>query len=481
MNRSDVYTQTLSLADPRVPRTTMLLWSEPVQALLFILLHVPLALLMRDVKPVATVHALGTLALGLFWLVSDRKPHRVIYVVAYMVGAEVLWRMTGADVFWEYGKYAVGLLLGLSLLRHGRLFKARKIVLIYFVLLLPSVPLMLGDREAVSFNMSGPFLLMVATLFFSTVTLTKEQLRTLLLAMIPPIVATAYLALDSTVAYREMIAPYMQITSGGFGENQVATVLGLGMFIAVLYVIIGRQYRWFRMTILFIGIGLGTQCLLTMSRGGLLTGLGALVVAAFYLVRNKRLFGTVVLGGLLLYVVADQVIYPFADDLTGGALTKRYVETLQEGNLSSRDDIMKADFAIFKMHPVLGVGPGGATPYRLLLGVRNKAHTEFSRLPAEHGLFGVLALLFLLYMAVRRVFKTGTAVQRAFQISFLAWPIATMLHSAMRLAAPGFFFGLAFAMILLERYTRYPYRELEAGQAPQASVPPSPGSMHTVE
>jgi hypothetical protein len=472
----------LPLADPIAPQAARLLWSEPVQALVFIVLHVPLALAMRDIKPVATVHALGVLTLGLYWLVRDRKPHRVIYVATYMVGAEVLWRMTSADVFWEYGKYAVGLLLGLSLLRQRRLLRAKKMALLYFILLLPSVLLVIDDREAISFNMSGPFLLMVATLFFSTVTLTKDQIRTLLLVMIPPIAATAYLALDSTVTYREVIAPYMKLTSGGFGEDQVSVILGLGMFVAVLYVLTDRQHRWFRIVVLFIGIGLGTQSLLTMARGGLLTGVGALLVASFYLVRNKRLFGIIVLGGLLFYVFADQVIIPFADDLTGGALTMRYVHTLQEGDYSGRDLIMKADLTIFKMHPVLGVGPGGAIPYRFLLtGWGNAAHTEFSRMLAEHGLFGLGALVLLLLMAVRRVFKPGTALQRALQVSFLAWPIATMLHAAMRIAAPEFFFGLAFATILFDRYSRFSYGELEAGQAPQATVPPSPGSLDTIE
>src|SRR6186997_2370656 len=73
--------------------------------IIFSVSHIPLALLIYRSTMIATVHALTTFAVGLWWSMSgSRNVPRVVYTAAYIVGAEVLWRMTGATVFWEFGK-----------------------------------------------------------------------------------------------------------------------------------------------------------------------------------------------------------------------------------------------------------------------------------------------------------------------------------------------------------------------------------------
>src|SRR5262245_26184956 len=75
-------------------------------AILFLAAHVPLALAMdRDPQRVATPHAWLTLAAGV-WVALSGRIDRVAVLVGYMVGAEVLWRMTDAQTPWEYAKYA---------------------------------------------------------------------------------------------------------------------------------------------------------------------------------------------------------------------------------------------------------------------------------------------------------------------------------------------------------------------------------------
>src|SRR2546430_7771451 len=44
---------------------------------------------------------------------------RVVYAAAYIAGSEVLWRMCGAAVFWESGKYAVILIFAIALARRS--------------------------------------------------------------------------------------------------------------------------------------------------------------------------------------------------------------------------------------------------------------------------------------------------------------------------------------------------------------------------
>ena len=85
-----------------------------VLVLFFILIHIPLAFLMRQLPEVATLHALLVLLLGLLWAANGQF-HRASYAAAYIVGAEVLWRINEAGVFWEYGKYAMILVLLVAL------------------------------------------------------------------------------------------------------------------------------------------------------------------------------------------------------------------------------------------------------------------------------------------------------------------------------------------------------------------------------
>src|SRR5260370_26941771 len=67
--------------------------------------HVPLAILLSFSTILSTLHGVLTVAVGLFVAVQNRKnPERGAYAGAYMVGAEVLWSMTGSLLFWEVGK-----------------------------------------------------------------------------------------------------------------------------------------------------------------------------------------------------------------------------------------------------------------------------------------------------------------------------------------------------------------------------------------
>ena len=86
-----------------------------ISALLPILLHAPLALLMRAEPGAATAHAVITGVVGLAVAQSANSMKRVAHLASYVMGADVLWRMTGAGVFYEYSKYATVAILGLAL------------------------------------------------------------------------------------------------------------------------------------------------------------------------------------------------------------------------------------------------------------------------------------------------------------------------------------------------------------------------------
>ncbi|MGQ9525959.1 MAG: hypothetical protein ACUVTZ_14135, partial [Armatimonadota bacterium] len=110
-----------------------LLTRGDVTWLLFAMAHVPLALAMREARYVATAHAVLTLLLGLVFTLSRRRTDLPpAFAAAYIVGAEVLWRATGARVFWEYGKYAVTLILAVGILRRRTLSRGALAPLAYF-------------------------------------------------------------------------------------------------------------------------------------------------------------------------------------------------------------------------------------------------------------------------------------------------------------------------------------------------------------
>jgi hypothetical protein len=64
---------------------------------------------------------------------------------------------------------------------------------------------------------------------------------------------------------------------------------------------------------------------------------------------------------------------------------------------------------------------------------------------AEHGSLGVMALVILLFISMKRVVSIGDPVEKAIVLSFTVWALIFMAHSAMRLAAPSFIFALGSA------------------------------------
>jgi len=67
----------------------------------------------------STYYGLFIILLGTYFILEKPDPNEKYPLVfsAYIVGLEVLLRMTGANLFWEFGKYAMIYFLILGLLR----------------------------------------------------------------------------------------------------------------------------------------------------------------------------------------------------------------------------------------------------------------------------------------------------------------------------------------------------------------------------
>lgn len=411
----------------------------PLRYILILVLHIPLALAMRSLPIIATGHAVGALLVGLYFVATDVLPYRMLYACAYIVGSEVLWRMSGAGVFWEYGKYAVVLLCILGILK----WRPRMALLpmLYFVSLIPSMFLTVAHspnwRSDVSFNLSGPLALATAVLLLRNLEMRRADLERLLLAAVVPLAATAVLVLVKTLGAGKIVFSSSNsnfATSGGFGPNQVSAALGLGALFCWLYVLAARPSPGFRWLILALGLGLLAQAALTFSRGGVLNFVVASVISLPFLIsgtgRARSGVLAVMLSLLLLYV-----FLPRLNDFTGGSLSKRYGSS----DVTGRDVIAKDELQVWNENYLLGVGPGRSAE-RIFGGAA--PHTEYTRLLAEHGLLGLFSLLMLVLMAARAFIRARSAYARGVVLAFVAWSLVEMGHSAMRLGAISLVFAL---------------------------------------
>jgi hypothetical protein len=356
--------------------------------------------------------------------------------------------MAGAHVFWEFGKYATATLFVLSVFRQGAI-KRPGLPLLYFAFLMPSTVLTAAAfdfqeaRSEISFNLSGPSTLAVSLWFFSHVKLAPEQFRRLFLMILAPAIGVGTVTLVSTLGAADLTFTGESnfVTSGGFGPNQVSAILGLGAMLAFLLLLHGSSGLWFKMVVLAAIVFLGTQSAMTFSRSGLYCAGGGALLAAVWLVRDTHARVRCLMIAAVMFVVVEYAVLPYLDALTDEALTRRFENTDSTG----RSSIISADLNIWATHPLLGIGPGSAMNARELARGRVAAHTEFSRMLAEHGLCGLAALGLLVIAAVRNLKQARGAPAKAVVASAIGWSILFMLSNAMRLAAPAFLFGLSAA------------------------------------
>ncbi len=431
--------------------------------------HALLGLAMQRSPVIATLHALLAVGVGAVVTAFGSRPQRATYFAAYIVGAEVLWRMSSAHVFWEFGKYATALILLIGLFRLRGRIRWYGFPLLYFAALLPSAWLALSTFdhstaiEQISFNLSGPFLLALACIYFSTVRPASVSVRAVTLAAMGPIMGIAARTVASTYLADQAIRFGRNsnfAASGGFGPNQVSAALGLGALAALIYLLHRRSPTATRVLVAAVGLLFLSQSALTFSRGGLYGALGAAILGGLVLIKDRRRrFAALVAAGAFM-VAANYVLLPRLDAFTGGALLQR----LHDTRTSHRAEILLEDLRAWNEHPVLGVGPGGSDRYHY---DQAAAHIEYTRLLAEHGVLGLVSLLALLYMAAALCLSTRTPSRRALAVSLVSWSLLFMVHSAMRLAAPAFLFGLA---VTCSAIVELPLR---ARRAVRASVQPS--------
>lgn len=444
--------ETIHFGRRYLKRTEAETWSSsPLMVMSLLALHAGLGLAMHQWPAVATAHGwvVGVIALT---AALSASPARVAMVGAYIAGSDVLWRLSGALVFWEFAKYITAVMFAVTLIRRRAEFVWRPAPLLYFLLLIPSVLVLVGDpfwdsgaiRDAVSFGLSGPLALAMSIWFLSQVALPPARLRELFILGLAPVAGIAAVTLISTYSGTEIqwTGESNFVTSGGFGPNQVSTVLGLAAlfaFFASIDLHAPRAFRWIMAAIALLFL---TQCVMTFSRGGVYGTAAAAILASITVLLSRRgqtrrhARGILVLATLTVALIG--AILPRLDQFTQGALTAR----LQNTDVSGRDELIRDDLRLWSEHPLLGVGPAASQHHRTRT---TTSHTEYSRLLAEHGLFGAAALATLVMMCIGRILRAGDSRERSLVVGLVSWSLLTMAHATMRTVSPAFILGLAFA------------------------------------
>lgn len=387
------------------------------------------------------------------------KNEEALIMAAYIVGAEVFLRMTKSSVLYEMGKYSVVFFLFLGFIKEGSR-RTPPISFIFYILLLllgiifTKVPEGESLRKAIAFNLSGPIMLGICVLYFYKKTIKVDKIYKALLYMLLPLISMVTYLFFRTPDLSELVfgSSANFSASGGFGPNQVATAIGLGIYILTILIIVKYKvtgYTLLDSVILFYFIYRG---FLTFSRGGIFTAAIAIISFVILFVisekSSKIFFKYILLGGVFLFTT-----WIYTSNITGGMLNNRYAGKNALGEqkkdiTSGRVKILKQEFSFFLNNPLgLGVGNSKYEREKVLVGEAVPTHNEFGRLISEHGIFGFIIIIILLLVPFF-CFQSNTYFQNAFLVSFFILWFLTISHSGMRIALPGFIYGLSLTKII---------------------------------
>lgn len=415
----------------------------------FLILNIGLAYGFKVSPALGSLHALVVMAYGIILVIKRVEPWRIAQWAAYVVGAEVLWRMTKCPMPWEFGKLSILAVITFDFFRRG-FPKLDVVPFVYLGLLLPSClmtvqTLSLGDtRQQISFNLSGPACLAVCALWFPVMRGDMAQLVSVGKGMVGPIAGVGFLAFFSLATTDAAFGSNSNfVGSGGYGPNQVSCMLALGaLFYSLMYFLENKSWM-LRLLFKVMGLWLVVQSAMTFSRTGLYLIVGSLGAASVLLVRSKEM-GPKLLLILLGIGLGSAVVFPVINSYTDGKLAERFADK----NLTGRDTIADMDMQVFRENMVLGVGPGVSPLARARLGDNHAAHTEYTRLLSEHGILGFFALCLLFVMPVIGFWRARGPLEQAIVAALSVWSFGFMAGTGMRLAAPSFLIGLVQAGVL---------------------------------
>jgi hypothetical protein len=422
---------------------------------LIVIIHALIALVVFIAPFLSKLYALLIPVVG-FYIVynSQNRNNEVLWVAAYLVGAEVFLRMTGGNFNNEYVKFNVVffMLLGMG---YSNFSSSAYIYWFFLILLVPGILMTFteidynGDvKKSLVFNLSGPVCLAISSIYMFKRKINFDNLQTILVAMGMPILTTTVYLFLYNPSVKDVVTGTQSNfeTSGGFGPNQVSTVLGLGIFIFFTQVILFSKTKKETILNAVVLIFVSYRGIVTFSRGGVITGIVMIVCLLFVLyhfsnAKGKSKFALIfVLTGLM-----GVGIWTYTSVQTSGLIDKRYANKdakgrLKKDKLGGREEIMDSEIKLFLDNPVMGAGAGMGKQFRKqTFGADVASHNEITRMLSEHGIFGILGLLILFITPLVLYIDNR---QHLYIFSLYIFWLLTINHASMRTAAPAFVYAL---------------------------------------
>ncbi|WP_242206342.1 O-antigen ligase family protein [Aestuariivivens insulae] len=386
---------------------------------------------------------------------DNLKTIEVLKACAYFVGAEVLLRMTKGAIAYEASKYLVILFVVMGMFYRGVSGKAYP-YFIYLMFLVPSIFVAsttlsfdANFRTNIAFVLSGPVCLGLAALYMYDKKISNKQLSEVLLYMVLPIIAhTAYIYFY-TPSIKEVLSSTAsnRAASGGFGPNQVATVLGLGMFIMTVRLFTKSPTLVLKILNTVILVLISYRAVVTFSRGGVVTAVLAIIafLVVYFFKASKRKKNEIFMV-FLLFCFSLMATWVISSKQSEGFIDLRYANKDHLGR--EKEDLTTGRVALFMNElegfissPFLGIGSSRAKDMRFEIeGQGVTSHSEISRILAEHGILGVMIVLILIFKPfdIRSRNKSNY-----YFYAFLCFWFLTINHSSMRIAAPAFIYALS--------------------------------------
>ncbi|MCR4030961.1 MULTISPECIES: O-antigen ligase family protein [Flavobacterium] len=428
-----------------------------------ILIHAIIGLIIFVAPFLSKIYALLIPIVGLAIVVKNQnKNNEVIFVSAYLVGVEVFLRMTGGNFNNEYVKFLVIIFMVIGMFYSN--FSIRSFLYVIFLLLLiPGILLVASIdnvdfdvKKAIFFNLSGSFCLAISSVYMYRKKLLFEELQNVLVAIGLPIVSTVIYMFLFNPSVRDVVTGTQSNfeTSGGFGPNQVSTILGLGMFVFFAQLVLFSKSKIEIILNGFLLIFISYRAIATFSRGGVITGVVMIVFLLFvlYSFSNDNGRKKIALVFLLAGILAVG-IFSYTSLQTRGLIDKRYSNKDARGRekidrLGGREVIIDTDLKLFLDNPIFGIGVGmGKESRKESLGQAVAAHSEISRLFSEHGLFGIFSLIILFVVPFSLYINNR---QHIYFFSFFLFWLLTINHAALRIAAPAFVYALCLLSIQIK-------------------------------
>lgn len=424
--------------------------------LFLVLVHLLLGVVIFNFPIVSKIYGYLILIVGILVLIKTRnKNNEVLYICAYIVGSEVFLRMTNGNPNHEFAKYSLVFFFLIGYLYSG--FSKMSIpYLLFIIVLLPGIIIAnetldfgVEFRKKISFNLSGSLCLAIAAMHTFGRKITVGQIGNLLLLMGLPVISTAVFTQLYAPDLKEVLSGTSSNSelSGGFGPNQVSTILGLGMFIFFTRIVLYSRTKLIFIVNVLIAFYVSYRGLLTFSRGGMITGFLMILIFLFFIYLKSKKKGKVKLNYfVIIFIILVSAIWMFTSLKTEGLIDKRYANKnamgVEKKDLSTgRNQLVEEEVDWFLDSPFFGIGVGKGTDYRTAkYGFLYASHNEITRLLAEHGMFGVIALMILFFTPI--FYYMGNK-DNIFLFCFLVFWLLTINHAAMRTAAPSFVYALS--------------------------------------